>query len=30
MAEKFRTASGYIEELDGKIQGNLSSVDGVL
>ena len=30
MAEKFRTASGYIEELDEKIQGNLSSVDGVL
>ncbi len=30
MAEKFRTASGYIEELDGKIQGNLSSVDGVV
>ena len=30
MAENFRTASGYIEELDGKIEGNLSSVDGVL
>lgn len=30
MAGKFRTSSGYIEELDGKIQGNLSSIDGTL